>query len=335
MNSTRRFAIIGCGSIGKRHIGNLLALQAGEVIGCDPQAERRRELEARFGLACADSLEAVWEHRPSVAFVTVPTSLHLEVALQAAEHGCHLFIEKPLADRLEGTDRLLATIRDRGLVSLVGCNLRFHPGLATVKRLLEEGVVGRVTAARVECGQYLPDWHPAEDYRHGYSARRDQGGGVILDAIHELDYIRWLLGEVAAVACFAGRLSGLEIETEDSAAILLRFASGGIGEVHLDYVQRAHRRTCQIIGEGGTILWDYAGGVSWFSAATRQWTALPAPPGWQANAMYLDELRHFLACLDGRERSVQDVAEGRRVLEIALAAKESSATGRVVEWNGR
>src|SRR5204863_1092430 len=125
----------------------------------------------------------------------------------------------------------------------------------------------RLVAMQAQVGQYLPDWHPWEDYRRGVSARRDTGGGVILDLIHELDYLLWLNGEVSQVACVADHVSSLEIETEDVAAILLRFANGAIGTVHLDYLQRAPSRTCRLIGEDGTICWDYFGQqVSWYSA---------------------------------------------------------------------
>jgi predicted dehydrogenase len=329
----RRWLVIGCGSIGRRHIGNLLALNAGEVIGCDTRPERRAETTSQHGVTCVASLDEAWALLPEVALITTPTSLHLRLAITAAERGCHLFIEKPLADQWDGTEQLVQLVREKNLVTLVGCNMRFHPGLRAVQRLLTEGAVGRVTAARFEMGQHLPDWHPQEDYRQNYSARRDLGGGVILDAIHELDYARWLLGEVSAVTCFAGKTSSLEIETEDTAEILLRFTSGTIGEVHLDYVQRAHRRTCQIIGEEGTIHWDYgAGRVNWFSARTRSWSELLNPPGWQPNQMYVDEMRHFIACLDGKEASQLDVSQARRVLQIALAAKEASATGQTVTW---
>jgi predicted dehydrogenase len=203
-----------------------------------------------------------------------------------------------------------------------------------VKRLLNEGAVGRVVAVRVEAGQYLPEWHPWEDYRNGYSARHDLGGGIILDGIHEIDYIRWLLGEVVAVACFAGKLSHLEIDTEDTAAILLRFENGTIGEVHLDYVQRAYSRSCHIIGDEGTIRWDYeAGEVRCYSAATGKWQVIPNPPDWKPNQMYMDEMEHFLNCLARKEEPLLDVFEGRRVLEIALAAKASAETRKFVEIN--
>jgi len=335
MKSPKRFLVIGCGSIGKRHLGNLLALKA-DVMAFDIQEAPRREVKRKFDIEVVDRLEEAWERNPQVALIAVPTSLHVALALQAAKHGCHLFIEKPLSDKLEGVDQLLNSVRKRALTTLVGCNMRFHPGLVKVKRILEEGGVGRVVAARVEVGQYLPDWHPREDYRMGYSARLELGGGVILDAIHEIDYIRWMLGEVESVACFAGKLSHIDIETEDTAAILLRFLDGAIGEVHMDYVQRAHSRTCHIIGDEGTILWDYnTGEVRWYSVAKQEWQTFPNPPGWETNQMYIDEMKHFIKCIAGDEKPLLDVFDATRVLEIALAAKESARKGSVIKLIGR
>jgi predicted dehydrogenase len=139
-----------------------------------------------------------------------------------------------------------------------------------------------------------------------------------------------MLGEVERVACFTGKLSHLEIETEDTAAILLYFRCSAIGEVHLDYVQRAYSRTCHIIGDGGTILWDYtAGDVRWYSASKKEWQVFHNPPGWEPNQMYKDEMQHFLRCLAGNEEPALDVFEAARVLDVALAAKDSATSGCV------
>jgi predicted dehydrogenase len=325
-----RFLVIGCGSIGKRHIGNLRKLGVIDMLAFDLRADRRNDVAATFGIQTVAALETAWSHDPQVVLVAVPTSLHIPIALEAAFRRCHLFIEKPLSNSHTGIDRLQRAVKQNELTTLVGCNLRFHPGLSTVKRLINDGAVGHVIAARVEVGQYLPDWHPWEDYRKSYSARGVLGGGVILDAIHEIDYIRWLIGEVAGTTCFAGKLSQLEIETEDTAAILLRFENGTVGEVHVDYVQRAYSRTCQIIGEEGTLHWDYtAGTVRWFSAQTKEWKTYSNPAGWEPNQMYLEEMKHFLGCLAGEEQPAQDVFEAARVLQIALAAKESA---RQQQW---
>ncbi|GIW07597.1 MAG: oxidoreductase [Dehalococcoidia bacterium] len=325
-----RVAVLGCGSIGKRHLANLRALGVRAIAAYDPAPDRRAEVASCFGAEAVPTLEEIWRWGPTVVFVTAPTSQHLELALEAAERGCHLFIEKPLADRLAGVDRLAALVREKGLVSLVGCNLRFQPGLQAIKRWLEAGAIGHVTAARLEFGQYLPEWRPSSDYRESYSARRALGGGIILDAIHEIDYARWLLGDPTHVACFAGTLSRLEIDTEDTAAILLRTPST-IVEIHLDYVQRVYSRTCQIIGDEGTIRWDYTSGEArCYDARTGRCDIVATPSSWTPNEMYVAELRHFFDCLAGRAMPALDVAGGWRVLEIALAAKEAAAAGRVV-----
>lgn len=325
----RLFLVIGGGSIGKRHMRNLLSLGQ-KVIALDTREDRCTEAREKLGIAAYSDPAEAWARKPAAVFVTTPTSHHLAPALEAAERGCPLFIEKPLAHETNGLDALLAEVEARGLVTLVGCNLRFHPGLRKAKELLESGAIGRVLAVRAEVGQYLPDWHPWEDYRQGYSANARLGGGVILDDIHELDYVRWLGGEVEEVTGYALRTGCLEIDTEDMASLLLRFRGGAVGEVHMDYIQRVYSRTCHVIGLEGTLRWDVAEGVRLWRKAEGRWEGFPLPAGWSPNDMYLDELRHFLGCLDGKERPCQDVFEAKRILEVALAAKRSSAEGRAV-----
>lgn len=326
-----RIAVVGCGSIGRRHIRNLARAGIDRIVGIEPREDRREAVEA-LGVRTAQSLHEAWRWTPDAVFVCTPTSVHMEPAIEAARRGCHLFIEKPLSHDTTGVRTLLELAEKHELVTLVGCNLRFHPGLRRVKELLDEGVAGTIVAARVQVGQYLPDWRPSQDYRTVYSARSDLGGGIILDAVHEIDYARWLLGEVDELVCFADRLSHLEIETEDTAALLLRFASGAIGELHLDYVQRSYARTCEIIGDRGTIRWDFGKSVVGYdSFGGRREYATGGGPGWDANEMYVEELAHFLRCLEGRDEPCLDVFDGARVLELALAAKESSARGRVID----
>ena len=327
-----RFLVIGCGSIGKRHISNLLSLEEKNVLAFDVRPDRRQEVRARLGIEVLDDLEAAWRTHPDAAVITAPTSMHLPLAIAAAENGCHMLIEKPISHSMDGIEDLLSMVERKNLITLVGCNMRFHPGLKQIKKMIENKAIGKIIAARVEFGQYLPDWHPWEDYRYGYSARQELGGGIILDAIHELDYIRWMLGEIASVACIAGRISNLEIDTEDTAAILLRFVNGAIGEIHMDYVQRTYSRTCHIIGEGGTIRWDYkTGTVNLYWSENQDSQSYHTPPDWEPNDMYVEELRHFLTCLRKEEKPCLDVYQAARVLQLALAAKESAEKERFVE----
>jgi predicted dehydrogenase len=268
---------------------------------------------------------------PDGVIVSTPTSHHLRVAVPAAQAGCHLFIEKPLSHSWDGVEDLLASVREQGLVTLVGFDLRFDPGLRRVRALLEEKRVGHVVAIQAQVGQYLPDWHPEKDYRGEGSAQPEMGGGVILDLIHELDYVTWLLGPVSRVACFADKLSGLEIQTEDTAAILLEFESRAIGTVHLDYVQRAPSRCCRIIGEEGTILWDhFAHTVRWYEAGQGRWQVFRYDDH-DRNDRFLSEMRHLLECMRGEAEPTVDVFAASRVLKLALAAKESSVSGKACQ----
>ena len=170
-----------------------------------------------------------------------------------------------------------------------------------MKALLDDKRVGKVLAVRAEFGSYLPEWRPGRDYRENYAVRAALGGGILLDAVHELDYLGWLFGDVADVLCTAGHVSELAGDTEDLAEVTLRFESGVLAQVHLDYLQRAYRRNLQVIGDAGTIVWDYP---------THAVTVLApdAPPetvsdgGGDTNQMYMEELRHFIRCLEGPSR---------------------------------
>ena len=294
----------------------------------DVQAECRTAVTDRFNIPAVATLEEAWSQGVNVALITAPTNLHIPLALDAAKHGCHLFIEKPLGHSLDGAEELISAVRERQLTTLVACNMRFHHGPATIKRLLDQGAIGTVISAHLDGGQYLPDWHPAEDYRKNYSANSSMGGGVILDGIHEIDYARWLFGEITEVYCQGGKLSSLEIDTEDTADILMKVASGFSVSIHLDYIQRTYWRTCKIVGEEGTIYWDInRGDVGLFAASEKSWSSHASPKGYEINQMYLDEMNHFIGCLNGTENSTQPVSEAKRVLEVTLAIKDSMLSG--------
>jgi hypothetical protein len=216
---------------------------------------------------------------------------------------------------------------------MVGYNLRFHPGLRRLKELVSQGAIGQVVSARATVGEYLPDWHPWEDYRRSYSGRRDLGGGAVLTFSHELDALCWLLGPPRRVSAMTAHASTLEINTEDVAEILLEFERGALGSVHVDYVRRSPQRTLELIGEQGVLQLDVTRNrLEHHAAATGQWRVEEGSPTFQRNDMYLDELRHFVACVRGEvDRPLIDGEQGAAILAIALAALNSAARGRTVE----
>ncbi|MBW2559310.1 MAG: Gfo/Idh/MocA family oxidoreductase [Deltaproteobacteria bacterium] len=318
-----KILVVGCGSIGRRHLDNLVALGEADILVHDIDEERLAGIQMVYpDVVTSSDIEELWTLDPSVAVITSPTNLHLEHALDAAARGCDLLIEKPLADSADGLDELERLVVQNELVTMVACNMRFHWGLRAVKRLLDQGDIGRIVSARIEAGQYLPDWHPQEDYRCMYSARRSAGGGVLLDSIHELDYAMWFFGDVTEIKSMHGHLSSLEIDTEDVGDMLLRFRDGPIVNVHVDYVQRAYSRSCKIIGELGTIFWDIgARSVRIYRSVSGRWATHRQPSEYSIGQMYVDEMRYFLGCVRRREQTFNDVGRARETLRVALAAK--------------
>ncbi len=304
---------------------NLFQLGVRKLAACDPDPERLMPMVREFKVEpFSDFSAALAAKKPDVVFVCTPPVCHVGQALQAVGGGAHVFIEKPLSHNLDGIEELMGETRRRNRTVQVGYNLRFHPGLRKLKEIVESNVLGRILWAYVEAGQYLPDWRPWQDYRQSYTARRDLGGGILLDGSHELDSVTWLLGTPAEVMCMAGRVSALEVDVEDCADVSLRFTSGTQAYIHLDFVQRAYSRSCKLVGERGTAIWDFTSPeVRVFSAETNRWQSFPH--SFEPNEMYVAEVEHFFQCIVGGETPMVDLMQATNVLKLALAAKSASA----------
>ena len=321
----KKVLVIGCGSIGQRHIKNLLKVNAGKILAFDPDKRRSRQVKRISSKIIVSSvLNPLWKENPDIVFVTTPTSLHLKYALLAAKRGCHLFIEKPLSSNLKGINRLLYIVRKKKLITLIGCNMRFYWAIAKIKQLLMNNSIGRVISARIEAGQYLPDWHPKEDYRKMYSAKKKLGGGIILDGIHEIDYCLWFFGAIEKVISMHGKLSSLKIETEDIAEIVLKFKKGPLVSIHIDYIQHPYGRNCKLIGEKGTIVWDInQHQVKTYLRKNKKWKIFYKPKKYNFNQAYVDEIKYFLNCIKRRKITFNDVFSGAKTLAVALKVKNN------------
>ena len=325
-----KFLVAGLGSIGRRHLRNLLALGERDILLYRSHRSSLPEDELAAFPSETD-LSAALRRQPEAVIISNPTALHLEVAIPAARAGCHLLLEKPVSHTLDGLDELQQALQAGGGQVLVGYQFRFHPGLRKVAELLAENAIGRPLSARAHWGEYLPGWHPWEDYRQGYSARQELGGGVILTLSHPLDYLRWLFGEVEALWALAGQSSSLGLEVEDTAEIGLCFKNGGLGSLHLDYNQRPSAHHLEIVGTEGTIRWDNAdGGVRCYRADSLQgeWEIFPVTSGtgqpFERNELFLAEMRHFLDVIHGAAQPLCSLEDGLQALRLALAARRSA-----------
>lgn len=328
--SIDRILIVSLGSIGQRHLRlarqlhpnadiRILRHQAGSLV-----PNMANGVFSRIEDACAFA--------PQVAVISSPATCHIPTAQALANVGTHLLIEKPLSDSLVGVTSLLQTCKERDTVLMTGYNLRFLPSLRRFRELLSEGVIDRVLSIRCEVGQYLPAWRPDSDYRLGVSARRELGGGALLELSHELDYLRWIFGDVDWVKATLCRQSRLEIDVEDSAHLILGFAprSDGhqlIGTVNMDFIRHDSTRLCTAIGESGSLRWDgVTGSVSVYEAGGKEWRDLFSHQP-QRDDSYMAEWKNLTDCVNEHTIPAITGEDGLRVLEIIEAIRASARTG--------
>ncbi len=322
MTNSMKILIVGFGSIGKRHFNNLV------VLGYrDFQVLTSQDLTGIGNLAglrvCKEiNLADALAKHPDVVFVCNPTALHLETALAAAGAGCHIFLEKPVSHNLDGLEKLAALAEVKQLKLQVGFQWRYHGVLKGIRSAIAEGKIGKPIAAHAHWGEWLPGWHPLEDYRKGYSARNDLGGGVLLTLCHPFDYLRWMLGEYEVVSAIGGKLSELELDTEDTALTSLRFQSGAVGLVYLDYISQPPMHTLQIIGTEGRIEWvALCGSAKIYSQSGRAFETLTPGRHFERNEMFLDQTADFMDCILQDQAPACTMHDGIRALELCLAAK--------------
>jgi spore coat polysaccharide biosynthesis protein SpsF len=312
-----RALVVGCGSIGSRHAANLCSLGV-EVFVQDIDAQAAESLATR----CA-AMVVTRQDAPvcDLVVVATPTSEHIRDLQWALERGSDVFVEKPLAASREGIARaraLAASHPEQNI--MVGCSLRFSEGFAALAANLPS--VGRPVALLADYGWWLPSWRPRSDYRSHYSAQRALGGGIVLDAIHEIDYTLELLGPADDVFGRCTSTGTLDIDVEDVADISIRHRNGVQSAIHLDYLRRSYSRSCTVIGTDGEITWDVPKGVV---ERTRRAGAIPehlaVSVDSDPNAQYMAEMRRVIATVGTHGAPTwNDVERASASVEVAMVA---------------
>jgi len=315
-----KFLIVGFGSIGRRHFQNLLTLGQNDIILLR-SLKSKLDTSELSNFPVISNIDEALSLKPDAVILANPTSLHLEFAIPAAEAGCHIFFEKPISDTMVGLDDLFLALKKGGGKAVTGFQFRFHPGLLKIRELLSDQSIGEVISTRAHWGEYLPNWHPWEDHRDSYSARKDLGGGVILTLSHPIDYLNWMFGPVSTVWALHRKIKHLDIDVEGLAEIGLALKNGVIGSVHVNYIQRPGCHNLEIIGDKGTIKWDNSDGiVKIFQADTNQWVFHNPPKGFERNDLFIAELKHFIDVIKDNIKPICSLEDGIEVQKIVNAA---------------
>ena len=325
-----RLLIVGLGSIGNRHkelVHRLFPNAEVEVLRLRDKTQLV-DLDSKSLTTIQDAKE----FSPEIAVLCTPSTTHISLALDLAKSGVHLLIEKPISQSSEGVLELLQECASRNVVLMVGYNLRYLKSLQEFRRQISEGLIGNPLSVRCEVGQYLPNWRPKKDYRESVSAKRELGGGVLLELSHEIDYLRWIFGEVDWVRATLLRQSELEIDVEDTAHLTIGFEKSSssrqfVAHLNMDFIRHDTTRNCIVIGDRGSLRWDgILGEVSLFQAGEKSWKTLFTNDN-GIEETYTSEWQELISAIEEKRHPAVTGEDGLRVVEIIEAACLSSRSG--------
>lgn len=328
-----RLLVIGCGSIGTRHAKN--AQPYADVHVYDSNYQQSKKIAEKLNVGLFKNLQDAWEWQPDLTIIASPHTSHVSLSTAAILSGSNVLLEKPLSHSYDGVEALLTLAKQKQKNLFLCCNMRFHPGVKTLHQNLHH--VGKILFARLHCGEYLPTMRPGRDYSKLYASQQSAGGGVILDAIHEIDYSIWLFGNATEVHCVAKKLSDLNIDVEDYASIQLSHETGICTEIHLDYLQRHKQRGCEIIGTEGTLVWQSLGKhpeqceVKLFLTSTNQWKHLYYNRAVDGNKPYIEMLEEVFRTKNQPSHLLASGHCGAKALRVALNALQSAQNKSIKE----
>jgi len=317
--------IIGTGSIGKRHIGNLQDLDATLQFLLLRDKAYADDFSRSLGAEVVGSMDEALSRKPDFALIASPSSKHIDALTPLIKANLPVYIEKPTVTTRAEVSQLQSLLNSTEYFapSLVGCNFRFLPSLCNAREAIQSGRLGNIVRANLVVGQWLPDWRPQQDYRESYSAQSDMGGGVILDLIHEIDICRWLFGEFDHVQALAGKFSSLDIHSEDTACILLGKSGGPpVVSVSLDYVSRRKVRRYEIVGDEGTLIWDLGEQRLELLGSKTAERIDCGEFAFDVGETYRTAIKLFIDAVKQHRPVSPDIKDGLQSVKLALTAKE-------------
>ena len=328
-----KIGVSGSGSIGKRHIKNAIKLgvEKEDILVFEPREDRRDEIKP-LGVKLFDNFEEFSKQEFEGAIIASPTSLHAEQSIILAKNNKNLLIEKPIDSDIQKCNLLKEIITDMKLNCLIGYCFRFAEYSIKLKELINKKVVGQPFHVRGEFSEYLPDWHPYEDYRSFYMAKKDLGGGSLLDQSHIIDLCIWLFGDIESVFGQFSKISNLEVETDDYTNAIINFKNGVKCFIHQDMFGRDKKKEIEIKCENGNLSWNaYDLSVGQYDALKNKNYTHSFEKDHQI--MYLNEMKHFFNLIKNpQETSIASIDDGIDTVRVINAIKDSQLNNKLIKF---
>lgn len=338
-----RFLVVGLGSMGKRRIRNLQELGFNEIVGFDIRKDRTKQTSELYSIDVEEDFDSAIAKKPDVMIISTPPQKHLEYVRIAAKNKIHFFTEVNTIPPSE-IQEIIDSIKQNKIIGLPSSNLMFHPSIVRMKNLVRNKEIGKILTFNFHSGSYLPDWHPWEKLSDYYVYSKDTGGGR--DQIAwELSWILWLLGKPNSVMAQTKKLGHFKADIFDVYDLLVEFENGVLGNIIVDVIQRPSGRWCEIIGEEGTIKWDYDHKVvKSINVSDNKWKEFPESKDYKGYKVeipkkgfaikdigmtesYLDEIKNLIEVING-VKEPKFTFEYEKILAATMyAAEESSEKG--------
>lgn len=312
------FVVFGAGSIGERHIQNLQQLGYRNI-----HVYRQRNLPLRqidpSTIHVITDIHQLERIKPVAAFITSPTAMHVEQAMWCVSRGIHTLIEKPLSHTPDGIDELQTAAVEKNVLVQVAYMLRYHPAFKKLKAIVEAKEYGKLQYYHTQWGDYLPDWHPWEDYRETYAAKKDMGGGVGLTLSHDIDIINWLVDEpIKQYHAIAHTASGLEVDVESGVDFITSYNSGTTGHMHLNFFQKTPYRMYHLVFDDAFVQYDYYKNL--LSIDTQGQLTQIEFKNFERNDMFREQTENFLNKLSTKQdfwsHSKRQIEESKIIISM-------------------
>lgn len=341
-----RALFVGLGGVGQRHMRNLRKLSPQSEIFAVRHTDKNFEIDnnlkvdhsvdiiQKYGIQTLPTLREGTELKPDFAIVANPSSLHVETAKNLLQEGIPVFVEKPLACHHEGLNKLIRLQNYSKVSAMVGYQLRFHPCVKKLKKLLDRNAIGLIQSVEVAVHSYMPSWHPYQNPNEFYAGNKKLGGGVVFTEIHEIDLLSWFFGIPKRVITFGGTLGSIPLDVEDTVGVLLEYEEKNHyfpATLILSFVQRPPSRRFVVNGRNGRIILEIPKlKLVHENESGEVKEELTLNSDFDRNSMFIEELNHFLSCMRSGEEpltSFKNISAGQKT---ALAILDSLHKGSPV-----
>lgn len=329
-----RFLIVGLGSMGKRRIRNLLVNGEKDIVGYDIRPDRNAEAKGKYGIKIVDKLSDITPEDFDAMIISTSPEAHGDYIRFALRHKKHFFVEHPAND--DGYDEIFKN-HDK-TVKAPSCTFLFYTPVKMIKKFLGENKIGKILAFQYHMGQYLPDWHPWEDFRDVYFSKKDTGACREMFAF-ELIWLNWLLGsKVAEIFGQIAKLTDLDMMADDIYLASLNYANGIRGNIMIDVISRKSFRSLRILGRDGVLEWErFDSVIKIYKAKIKKTEIIKVPKGHPETGylneeeMYHEEIRSLLGAINGKNKYPHSFKENRQLLITRSALEKSHQRGKKIK----